>query len=101
MTYEKFVWDQLKAVTKHRFVRALLADGFVLQPGNSAVRTYVHESKMLVVEVHYHHGRDTFRRKTLKRTLEATMWTPKRMEELGLIKIPGRKKICEKSTQEG
>ncbi len=75
---------QLRNATTRDIERALQKDGFVLERKTATGgRIYQHDDRIVVI--HFHHGSDTFTRKTLKSVLEAAEWTQEDVKRLGLL----------------
>ena len=91
---ERSVWDQIKAISRAEFIRALERDewesegkrgatlGYVKNPGTQFARRVV---------VHYH-PRRTFSRNVLKNLLEDTGWKELDLIRLKLIRRKGKTK---------
>lgn len=79
------IWDQLRSISIDVLIRALEQDGFLVEPGNSAIRIYRHPGTRKRVSIHYHPGK-TFGPKLLKGLLDDIGWTVDDLKRLKLAK---------------
>jgi predicted RNA binding protein YcfA (HicA-like mRNA interferase family) len=78
-------YRQLRNLSARVLIAALSRDGFVLDRQSGAHQHYVHDDGRRVT-VSFHHPRDTFPPKTLKRMIEdQAHWTEEDLRRLRLI----------------
>ena len=73
-----------RGITARQFLRALQADGFVLQRTRGSHRIYRHPDGRRVV-VAYHHVSDTFPIGTLRAMIADAEWNDDDLRRLGFI----------------
>jgi predicted RNA binding protein YcfA (HicA-like mRNA interferase family) len=73
-----------RGLTARIFIRALEADGFVLQRSRGSHRIYKHANGRRVV-VAYHSTGDTFPIGTLRAMIESAGWQDTDLRRLGMI----------------
>jgi predicted RNA binding protein YcfA (HicA-like mRNA interferase family) len=73
-----------RGVSARQFVRALMADGFVLQRVRGSQRIYRHADRRRVV-VAYHQLGDTFPIGTLQAMISDAGWQDEDLRRLGLL----------------
>lgn len=77
----------LRNISVRRIVNALTRDGFVLErQTRTGGRIYYHPDDDRIVVIHYHTGRDTLTRRTLRSVLEGTHWNEDDVRRLRLIR---------------
>lgn len=78
-------YSQLRSLTARELISALIRDGFFLRSQVGSHQRYRHPDGRRVT-VSFHHPRDTFPLKTLKRMLEdQARWTEDDLRRLGLM----------------
>ncbi len=95
MALPKVVWDQLRAVTATKIIRALLKDGWIEDQTRGATRVFIKVGKQKTRErvvIHYH-PRKTYPPGTLKAILADIGW-----DENDLIRLKLIKKLSDKKT---
>ena len=98
--YSQQAWDQIRAITSRRLVRALERDGWERQKrkgrrGKKGANTltYRHPSRPLVQNkvVIHPHPKKTMSAGLLKELLDCIGWTEADLVRLGLIKLSSEK----------
>lgn len=84
MAFPSPVWDQLKGISKSRFIKALKRDGFKEDSKHGAITIYRHKDQRRV-SIHYH-PQSTFGPKLLQELLVDTEWGEDDLKRLKLIK---------------
>jgi predicted RNA binding protein YcfA (HicA-like mRNA interferase family) len=85
MSNESRLVHLLRNVSARDLERAILRDGFIFyREPRTGGRFYKHPDGRRT-NIHYHHARDTFTRKTLANILTATRWTEDDARRLGLL----------------
>jgi predicted RNA binding protein YcfA (HicA-like mRNA interferase family) len=78
-------YSQFRSLTAREIITALIRDGFVLRSQVGSHQRYRHTDGRRVT-VSFHHPRDTFPPKTLKRMIEdQARWTQEDLRRLGLV----------------
>jgi predicted RNA binding protein YcfA (HicA-like mRNA interferase family) len=78
-------YSQLRRLTAREIISALIRDGFFLRARAGSHQRYRHPDGRRVT-VSFHHPRDTFPFKTLKRMIEdQARWTEDDLRRLGLL----------------
>jgi predicted RNA binding protein YcfA (HicA-like mRNA interferase family) len=78
-------WSVLRSLTARELISALIRDGFFLRSQEGSHQRYRHPDGRRVT-VSFHHPRDTFKPKTLRRMIaEQARWTEEDLRRLRLI----------------
>ena len=85
MSVPAHVWKQLKNMSAHKLISALLKDGFVLDDNVRTERIYRCPDGRKV-SIHYHTGKKTYRPKLLKALLHEIGWAEDDLRRLKLVK---------------
>ena len=76
-------YSELRSLTARRLISALVRDGFELRRQRGSHQLYRHVDGRRVT-VSFHHSRDTFPPKTLRKMIQLARWSREDLERLGL-----------------
>lgn len=85
MAYSTQVWQQLKNITRDRFITALEKDGWKRDVKSGAVLVYYLPEGKKRITIHYH-SKKTYSPDLLKGLLAITGWDEEDFKRLKLIK---------------